>query len=480
MANVKLYPTDSSTYEINVNSGATGPKGDTGATPQLTVDNTITGAPYTDANVTIGGPPENRALTFTIPQGNPFVIAAEYESVADLSLGQNANVTPSGYIPELFDFVIINTGSVENEENAQLYIYDGEGSKGGFTFVSDLSGATGPRRELRWKPDGSGGVTSIIQWKKDDGTWDEENERDLGLSVEFNSINNELVLEITNSDGVVKTTNLTATAEFGNGTDASTTSVRFNDNVGNSTAFQELGVYAEWNNTNLKIQNPNGIIVEGPDGKKLSPDIHFNTGSGVSISIVEPGVIPDPEDYNKISPDINFREGSNGLELSLVEPGAIEDYRKISPDIYWDSTKIAITEPGITPVTQDYQELGVYAQWGDTAETYKTLTITNPNGDVFSQDLGLEYNWDGTQLGIKAPGEEQFEYVDLKGATGDPLAENTVLFQIKDGSETPTSYDIKYNNEIQLTGVGGISVENNNGVFKIIQNYIDGGDFIDN
>jgi hypothetical protein len=109
----------------------------------ISVNSTTTGAPGTDASVTISG----TAFDFTIPRGEPFTIAAEYASVADLS-SATPNVVPSDYEPVLFDLVIINTASVEDEENARLYIYDGEGSEGGFTFVSDLSGATGPARDI--------------------------------------------------------------------------------------------------------------------------------------------------------------------------------------------------------------------------------------------------------------------------------------------------------------------------------------------
>jgi hypothetical protein len=110
----------------------------------INVNSTTTGAPGTDAAVTVTG----TSFDFTIPRGAPFTIAAEYASVADLS-SETPSVVPNDYEPELFDLVIINTGSVQDEENAQLYIYDGEGAEGGFTFVSDLSGATGPTRNIQ-------------------------------------------------------------------------------------------------------------------------------------------------------------------------------------------------------------------------------------------------------------------------------------------------------------------------------------------
>jgi hypothetical protein len=110
----------------------------------ISVNSTITGEPGTEAAVTVDG----TSFNFVIPRGKPFIISAEYASVADLS-SETPNVIPNNYIPELFDLVIINTGSVEDDENSQLYIYDGEGPEGGFTFISDLSGATGPARAIQ-------------------------------------------------------------------------------------------------------------------------------------------------------------------------------------------------------------------------------------------------------------------------------------------------------------------------------------------
>lgn len=620
MANGTISPKNRLLISVRVDSGSRGPIGLTGPTPQLSVANTITGAPYTEADVDITG----TELTFTIPQGNPFVIAAEFESVQDLSLEENANVTPSDYSPELFDFVIINTGSVEDEENAKLYIYDGEGPKNGFTFVSDLSGATGPRRELRWKPD-NGNTTSILQWRTDNGQdWDEENEKDLGLDFQFDTTNNNLILTVNNSEGIADTVNLTATAEFGTGgeNEPTVTSVKFNNNNNTSTAFKELGVYASWDNTKLKLTNPDGTIEEeelaldfdwnettlkiknpseetynSANEQKLSPDIDFDTTNGVKVSIVEPGAA---QDLVKISPDINFQNIGNGLELSIVEPGATVSYSKVSADIDWDGTKLAITEPNTAPVSEDYvelgltsefgagsttdttltitnpdsttvlQELGVYGEFGEGTTTATTLTlsnpdstsvvqelglyadfdetditkliitnpdnqtveqelglvanfgdgntnsittlivenpnettlskelglnaiwggegltdttlvVTNPSGANESQELSLQFNWDGTQLGVKTTNDSEYDYVDLKGETGDATAADTPLFKIRDDEDAvDNGYQVKVADEMQIKGTNGILVTREEEIFTISQNIIDGGDFIEN
>lgn len=236
--NIKLYPTNELQFNINIEAGQVGPTGPIGITPQLTVVNTITGAPNTNADVVLSGTAENPQLTFTIPQGRPFIVEVEYPSITDLE--NNTNSNPSPYTPTLFDLaIIVSNQGAEDPDNAKLYIRDG-GPIGGWSFVSDLSGATGPRRELRWKPD-NGGTTSILQWRTDDGQdWDEANEKDLGLDFQFDTTNNDLTLTVNNYEGTTDTINLTATAEFGNGTNATITSVKFNNNNGTSTNFQEL------------------------------------------------------------------------------------------------------------------------------------------------------------------------------------------------------------------------------------------------
>lgn len=140
--NIKLYPTNELQFNINIESGQVGPTGPIGITPQLTVVNTITGAPNTNADVVLSGTAENPQLTFTIPQGRPFIVEVEYPSITDLE--NNTNSNPSPYTPTLFDLaIIVSNQGAEDPDNAKLYIRDG-GPIGGWSFVSDLSGATGP------------------------------------------------------------------------------------------------------------------------------------------------------------------------------------------------------------------------------------------------------------------------------------------------------------------------------------------------
>ena len=64
----------------------------------------------------------------------------------------------------------------------------------------------------------------------------------------------------------------------------------------------------------------------------------------------------------------------------------------------------------------------------DGTKSGKITTITITYKDRTTKELQLEdgksieYNWQGTQLGIRQEGESTYQYVDLKGDTGEPGA----------------------------------------------------------
>lgn len=53
-----------------------------------------------------------------------------------------------------------------------------------------------------------------------------------------------------------------------------------------------------------------------------------------------------------------------------------------------------------------------------------TQTMTFPTPD---DGKSLEFNWDGTKLGVRIEGDENFEYVDLKGDKGDDGFSPTIV-----------------------------------------------------
>ena len=69
----------------------------------------------------------------------------------------------------------------------------------------------------------------------------------------------------------------------------------------------------------------------------------------------------------------------------------------------------------ITNVIENPNEILVTFGWEDVNGGSKSTTITIPTG---ADGKSLEYEWDGTKLGIKVEGEDNFTYTDLKGEDG--------------------------------------------------------------
>ena len=75
---------------------------------------------------------------------------------------------------------------------------------------------------------------------------------------------------------------------------------------------------------------------------------------------------------------------------------------------------------------------------GSKSGKITTITITNKDGTTTTLQVddgkSIEYNWSGTQLGIRQEGDADYTYVDLKGAKGDPGAIKFVIV-----AELPTT-----------------------------------------
>lgn len=76
-------------------------------------------------------------------QGEGFQIKKTYDSVAAMNAGYDTDNVP------IYGFVLIDTGDVDDEENARLYV---KGDKA-YTFLCDLSGAQGIKGEKGDKGD---------------------------------------------------------------------------------------------------------------------------------------------------------------------------------------------------------------------------------------------------------------------------------------------------------------------------------------
>ena len=66
----------------------------------------------------------------------------------------------------------------------------------------------------------------------------------------------------------------------------------------------------------------------------------------------------------------------------------------------------------ITNIIENPDEIIVTFGWEGTDGSSQSSTITIPTG---ADGKSLEYEWDGTKLGVRVEGETNFTYTDLKG-----------------------------------------------------------------
>lgn len=137
---------DGETFQEKLDSGKLkGQKGDTGATGAT-------------------GPKGEKGDTGATGQqgakgdkGDPFAIAKTYASISAMNAGFATDGVKEG------QFVMIDTGNVEDEDNAKLYV---KGSAS-YTYITDLSGATGLTGPQG--PQGEKGATGAQGAKGDKG-----------------------------------------------------------------------------------------------------------------------------------------------------------------------------------------------------------------------------------------------------------------------------------------------------------------------
>lgn len=113
--------------------GPAGPQGPQGIPGERGIDGIIgvdglPGAPGADGAPGAPGPKGDKGDT-----GLSFTIKRTYASVAALE----ADVTPAGIANG--EFAIIDTGDVNNVDNAKVYLFDGTS----YTYITDLSGTAG-------------------------------------------------------------------------------------------------------------------------------------------------------------------------------------------------------------------------------------------------------------------------------------------------------------------------------------------------
>lgn len=121
---LKFLSSEGTWSEATAPTGATGPKGDTGAQgPQgIQGEQGIQG---------VEGPKGEKGEKGE--KGDAFAVAKVFSSVQEMNDGFASDGVAEG------QFVVINTGNVEDEDDSKLYVKGAES----YTFISDLSGAAG-------------------------------------------------------------------------------------------------------------------------------------------------------------------------------------------------------------------------------------------------------------------------------------------------------------------------------------------------
>lgn len=125
--------------DIDIQSNATVPLANIKPNTNVAVGDTIfdvNGEVFTVTAVTETGATVGTALSGVSmkgPKGDPVSIAKTYQSVAAMNAGFATDTVKEG------QFVIIDTGNVNDADNAKLYVK----GKTAYSYITDLSGATG-------------------------------------------------------------------------------------------------------------------------------------------------------------------------------------------------------------------------------------------------------------------------------------------------------------------------------------------------
>ena len=99
---------------------------------KLSIGTVDTGDYNEEASATVTGNFGEQKLNLRLPTGKPFKIKKTYSSINLMNSNIEADL-------DLYEFCMINTGSVEDEDTGKLYMRDTNGA----SYITDLSGAQG-------------------------------------------------------------------------------------------------------------------------------------------------------------------------------------------------------------------------------------------------------------------------------------------------------------------------------------------------
>lgn len=129
--NVELIESDEN-YKVHVVDRNGTEKESPNLLNKISIGEVETGEYDEDVSVSITGEFGNQKLNLRLPMGKPFKIKRSYSSVSELESNIATDL-------ELYDFAMVNTGSVEDEDTGKLYMNDVDGA----LYLCDLSGVQG-------------------------------------------------------------------------------------------------------------------------------------------------------------------------------------------------------------------------------------------------------------------------------------------------------------------------------------------------
>ena len=130
--NIEAITPDDEHYQVKVTDKNGVSKTSANLLSKLSIGTVETGEYNEDPTVNITGKFGEQKLNFRLPIGKPFKIKKTYSSIADMNQNIDTDL-------ELYEFCMINTGNVEDEDTAKLYMREINGAQ----YITDLSGAQG-------------------------------------------------------------------------------------------------------------------------------------------------------------------------------------------------------------------------------------------------------------------------------------------------------------------------------------------------
>ena len=130
--NIEAIAPDDEHYQVKVTDKNGLSKTSANLLSKLSIGTVETGEYDEDPTVNITGKFGEQKLNFRLPIGKPFKIKKTYSSIADMNQNIDTDL-------ELYEFCMINTGNVEDEDTAKLYMREVNGAQ----YITDLSGAQG-------------------------------------------------------------------------------------------------------------------------------------------------------------------------------------------------------------------------------------------------------------------------------------------------------------------------------------------------